>query len=303
MPSSWQKALIFSKEVWQAAELCPAGETEADEDILRRLNDCLVTFQGTHPFHNYTVSSFYAGLRKKWLGYSKRYIEPAAFLLPISIIEDFTKPLNLSFCLFAQDSCTEKYAACLLRQKECLWGRSHKIKLEDKLDLQKCDVEEQGPSTDPKLAATLFAKLGLVACRHLVARIMHKHFLHCHDIQASPTECPSCRKGGDTQKRHLPSQHWREGQTKIGDQRMPTSALLIHRKVLVSRQFPGQKLRQSWKFRWLTLTASFNNSQPVSADNIQTHCVDWRLYKTYFQTTFFGSSTRRLVISMNCLAP
>lgn len=47
-----------------------------------------------------SLSYFYAGLSKKGLGYFKRYISPAAFLLPINVLEDFTKPLSLSFRLF-----------------------------------------------------------------------------------------------------------------------------------------------------------------------------------------------------------
>jgi F-type H+-transporting ATPase subunit a len=43
---------------------------------------------------------FYAGFRKKGLGYFKRYIMPTPILLPINILEDFTKPLSLSFRLF-----------------------------------------------------------------------------------------------------------------------------------------------------------------------------------------------------------
>lgn len=47
-----------------------------------------------------SISYFYAGISKKGLGYFKRYISPAAFLLPINVLEDFTKPLSLSFRLF-----------------------------------------------------------------------------------------------------------------------------------------------------------------------------------------------------------
>lgn len=43
---------------------------------------------------------FYAGLSTKGFGYFKRYIEPTPLLLPINILEDFTKPLSLSFRLF-----------------------------------------------------------------------------------------------------------------------------------------------------------------------------------------------------------
>ena len=47
-----------------------------------------------------SISYFYAGLNKKGLNYFKRYVQPAAFLLPINVLEDFTKPLSLSFRLF-----------------------------------------------------------------------------------------------------------------------------------------------------------------------------------------------------------
>lgn len=47
-----------------------------------------------------SISYFYAGIRKKGLGYFSRYVEPAVFLLPINVLEDFSKPLSLSFRLF-----------------------------------------------------------------------------------------------------------------------------------------------------------------------------------------------------------
>ena len=47
-----------------------------------------------------SFSYFYAGLSKKGLGYFKRYVNPIPLLLPINILEDFTKPLSLSFRLF-----------------------------------------------------------------------------------------------------------------------------------------------------------------------------------------------------------
>lgn len=43
---------------------------------------------------------FFGGIQKKGLGYFKRYLEPTPILLPINILEDFTKPLSLSFRLF-----------------------------------------------------------------------------------------------------------------------------------------------------------------------------------------------------------
>jgi F-type H+-transporting ATPase subunit a len=47
-----------------------------------------------------SLSYFYAGISKKGLGYFKRYVKPFPLLLPINILEDFTKPLSLSFRLF-----------------------------------------------------------------------------------------------------------------------------------------------------------------------------------------------------------
>ena len=47
-----------------------------------------------------SFSYFYAGLSKKGLGYFKHYLEPIPLLLPLKILEDFTKPLSLSFRLF-----------------------------------------------------------------------------------------------------------------------------------------------------------------------------------------------------------
>jgi F-type H+-transporting ATPase subunit a len=47
-----------------------------------------------------SIFYFFGGLRKKGLGYFKRYVRPTPILLPINILEDFTKPLSLSFRLF-----------------------------------------------------------------------------------------------------------------------------------------------------------------------------------------------------------
>jgi len=47
-----------------------------------------------------SIFYFYGGFKKKGLGYFKRYISPTPILLPINILEDFTKPLSLSFRLF-----------------------------------------------------------------------------------------------------------------------------------------------------------------------------------------------------------
>ena len=47
-----------------------------------------------------SAAYFYAGLSKKGLSYFEKYIKPTPILLPINILEDFTKPLSLSFRLF-----------------------------------------------------------------------------------------------------------------------------------------------------------------------------------------------------------
>eukprot|EP00435_Cladocopium_sp_Y103_P008914 s6431_g2.t1 len=47
-----------------------------------------------------SLAYFGGGLAKKGLGYFARYVKPTPILLPINILEDFTKPLSLSFRLF-----------------------------------------------------------------------------------------------------------------------------------------------------------------------------------------------------------
>ena len=84
--SNWSGALI----PWRILEL-PNGELAAPtNDINTTVALALLT----------SIAYFYAGLSKKGLGYFKRYVSPAAFLLPINVLEDFTKPLSLSFRLF-----------------------------------------------------------------------------------------------------------------------------------------------------------------------------------------------------------
>jgi F-type H+-transporting ATPase subunit a len=84
--SNWSGALV----PWRLIEL-PNGELAAPtNDINTTVALALLT----------SISYFYAGISKKGLGYFKRYVSPAAFLLPINVLEDFTKPLSLSFRLF-----------------------------------------------------------------------------------------------------------------------------------------------------------------------------------------------------------
>lgn len=84
--SNWAGALI----PWKLIVL-PEGELAAPtNDINTTVALSLLT----------SLAYFYAGISKNGLGYFLRYIEPTPVLLPINILEDFTKPLSLSFRLF-----------------------------------------------------------------------------------------------------------------------------------------------------------------------------------------------------------
>lgn len=61
-----------------------------------------------------SVAYFYAGLHKKGLSYFGKYIQPTPVLLPINILEDFTKPLSLSFRLFGNILADELVVAVLV---------------------------------------------------------------------------------------------------------------------------------------------------------------------------------------------
>merc|ERR1711934_337799 len=70
--SNWSGALL----PWRVIEL-PNGELAAPtNDINTTAALALLT----------SVAYFYAGIRKKGLGYFSRYVEPAAFLLPINVL-------------------------------------------------------------------------------------------------------------------------------------------------------------------------------------------------------------------------
>ncbi|MGF1539172.1 MAG: F0F1 ATP synthase subunit A [Pleurocapsa sp.] len=98
--SNWGGALI----PWKLIEL-PSGELAAPtNDINTTVALALLT----------SLAYFYAGLKKKKLGYFKRYIEPTPILLPIAILEDFTKPLSLSFRLFGNILADELVVAVLV---------------------------------------------------------------------------------------------------------------------------------------------------------------------------------------------
>ena len=98
--SNWSGALI----PWRIFEL-PNGELGAPtNDINTTVALALLT----------SVAYFYAGLSKKGLNYFGRYIQPTPILFPINVLEDFTKPLSLSFRLFGNILADELVVAVLI---------------------------------------------------------------------------------------------------------------------------------------------------------------------------------------------
>nr|YP_010759895.1 ATP synthase CF0 subunit IV [Cuscuta chinensis]AZL92767.1 AtpI [Cuscuta chinensis]WCF05449.1 CF0 subunit IV [Cuscuta chinensis]WEY29833.1 ATP synthase CF0 subunit IV [Cuscuta chinensis] len=84
--SNWSGVLL----PWKIFKL-PHGELAAPtNDINTTVALALLT----------SAAYFYAGLSKKGIAYFSKYIKPTPILLPINILEDFTKPLSLSFRLF-----------------------------------------------------------------------------------------------------------------------------------------------------------------------------------------------------------
>jgi len=84
--SNWAGALI----PWKLIEI-PQGELAAPTNDINT-TACLAILT--------SITYFTAGFKIKGIGYFARYIKPSVFLLPINIIEDFSKPLSLNFRLF-----------------------------------------------------------------------------------------------------------------------------------------------------------------------------------------------------------
>jgi len=83
---NWAGALI----PWKLIEL-PEGELSAPTNDINTTSALAILT---------SLAYFGAGFKIKGIGYFGRYIKPTPFLLPINIIEDFTKPLSLNFRLF-----------------------------------------------------------------------------------------------------------------------------------------------------------------------------------------------------------
>lgn len=98
--SNWSGALL----PWKLVEI-PEGELAAPtNDINTTVALALLT----------SLAYFYAGISKRGLKYFSRYIEPTPLLLPINILEEFTKPLSLSFRLFGNILADELVVAVLV---------------------------------------------------------------------------------------------------------------------------------------------------------------------------------------------
>jgi F-type H+-transporting ATPase subunit a len=98
--SNWSGALI----PWKLIKL-PVGELAAPtNDINTTVALALLV----------SIAYFYAGLSKKGLGYFAKYVQPTPVLLPIAVLEDFTKPLSLSFRLFGNILADELVVAVLV---------------------------------------------------------------------------------------------------------------------------------------------------------------------------------------------
>ena len=98
--SNWSGALV----PWKLIHL-PEGELAAPtSDINTTVALALLT----------SLAYFYAGFSRKGLGYFSNYIHRTPIMLPFKILEDFTKPLSLSFGLFGNILADELVVAVLV---------------------------------------------------------------------------------------------------------------------------------------------------------------------------------------------
>jgi len=97
--SNWSGALV----PWKLLEL-PEGELAAPTNNINTTVALSLLV---------SIAYFGGGLVKKGLGYFARYVKPTPILLPINVLEDFTKPLSLSFRLFGNVLADELTVAVL----------------------------------------------------------------------------------------------------------------------------------------------------------------------------------------------
>lgn len=98
--SNWSGALV----PWRLFEIPDSELAAPTNDINTTVALALLT----------SIAYFFAGLRKKGLGYFAGYAEPTPIMVPFKILEDFTKPLSLSFRLFGNILADELVVAVLV---------------------------------------------------------------------------------------------------------------------------------------------------------------------------------------------
>ena len=98
--SNWSGALI----PWNIFQI-PNGELAAPTNDINTTTALALLTSFTY---------FYRGFRKSGLYYFQRYFLPTIFLFPINMLEDFTKPLSLSFRLFGNILADELVVKVLL---------------------------------------------------------------------------------------------------------------------------------------------------------------------------------------------
>lgn len=98
--SNWSGALV----PWRLVEVPNSELAAPTNDINTTVALALLT----------SLAYFYAGISKKGLGYFAGYAEPTPIMVPFKILEDFTKPLSLSFRLFGNILADELVVAVLV---------------------------------------------------------------------------------------------------------------------------------------------------------------------------------------------
>ncbi|ELR98742.1 F0F1 ATP synthase subunit A [Gloeocapsa sp. PCC 73106] len=98
--SNWSGALV----PWKLIEIPNSELAAPTNDINTTIAFALLT----------SLAYFYAGISKKGLGYFAGYLQPVAILAPFKVLEDFTRPLSLSFRLFGNVLADELVVAVLV---------------------------------------------------------------------------------------------------------------------------------------------------------------------------------------------
>ncbi|WP_036484330.1 F0F1 ATP synthase subunit A [Myxosarcina sp. GI1] len=98
--SNWSGGLV----PWKLIEIPNSELAAPTNDINTTVALALLT----------SIAYFYAGISKKGLGYFAGYLEPTPILAPFKVLEDFTKPLSLSFRLFGNILADELVVAVLV---------------------------------------------------------------------------------------------------------------------------------------------------------------------------------------------